>query len=138
MEARYSAEHCEVPVLIEMLPALPPMASDAFVIRFVAEVVRGDGAEDVRGHHAQRVAVADVLAKRAGPVAEDDPAFRRVHEIEVALDTTLQVDQHVCDALPVELFHAERAPVHAVDPVANALPDDAHESGGLLLADHLF
>src|SRR5690349_14044434 len=58
----------------------------------VAEVLRRDPAEHVRGHHAQGGAVADELAERAGAVAEHDPALVLPDDEEVALDAPLEVD----------------------------------------------
>src|SRR5581483_11540285 len=55
----------------------------------VPEVVGGDVAENVRGHHAHRRPPEHLFGKRASPVAEHDLVLALVDDKEITLDPAL-------------------------------------------------
>jgi hypothetical protein len=55
----------------------------------VAEILRGDAAEDFRSHHAHRAPADDLRGERAGPVAEEGLLLAFLDDEEIALDATL-------------------------------------------------
>lgn len=58
----------------------------------IAQVVGGDVAEDIRGHHAHRGPSQHLVAERAGTIAEHDPVGILLDHPEVALDPPLEID----------------------------------------------
>ena len=103
----------------------------------VAEVVGGDAAEHVRGHHAHRRPALDQLAERAGAVAEHDLLVVLRDDVEVALDATLEVDQDRGDLRPVEAADLQCCAVVAIDRGADRAADHADVAVGFLEPDHV-
>jgi hypothetical protein len=103
----------------------------------IAEVIGGDAAEDVGGHHAHRGSADDLLGERAGPVAEDDLVVILLDDEEVALDATLEVHEHGGHLLPREFGDDQGGLIGLIDLVADPLANDADEARCLLQADHI-
>ena len=104
----------------------------------VAGALRGEHAEDVRRHHAERRAPDDLLGERARAVAEHDLLVVLLDDVKVALDPPLEIDHHRGHLLARQARHAERVAVRGADLVAHLLPDHADEAGGLREPDDLF
>ena len=103
----------------------------------VSEILRGDAAEHVRRHHAQGRPADDLVAERAGAVAEHDAIVALFDDEEVPLYPALQVDEHVGDLLAAQALDVQRGCVRGVDLVPDALPDDTDESRCLVQTDDL-
>src|SRR6185503_18425739 len=68
----------------------------------IAEMVRGDVAEDVGGHHAEGRPAANLVAERAGAVPQDDPVLVLLDDEKVTLDAVLEIREHFRDLAAVE------------------------------------
>jgi hypothetical protein len=85
----------------------------------VAEIVGGDVAEDIGGHHAHRGPAQHLVTERTGTVAQHDPVGILLDDPEITLDAALEVDQHGRDLLARQAVNRQSGLVVMVDLLAD-------------------
>lgn len=91
----------------------------------------------VRGQHAQRRAFLCQFSERTALIAENDALLRLVHDVEIAADPLLHVQQSVDHPFPVELARATHLKVLFLDLLAHNEADQANEAASLAGSDRI-
>src|ERR1700722_3671844 len=104
----------------------------------VAQIFRRDVTKNIGSHHAHRRSADHLLGKGTEPVAENDLFVIFLDDVKIALDASLQIDQHRRDLLPRQIRSTECRPVVAVHLFADFPPDDADITRGILQPYNLF
>ena len=110
------------------IPLLPRVHSRDFARRC---------AEHIRCHHAEGGPSFYKGAEGECPITENDAVFPFLNDIEIALNATLEVDEHFADLFAIEALDLDRLTVSRVDLVSDCGPDNADVAGGLFEADQI-
>ncbi|GEM95190.1 hypothetical protein RSP03_42570 [Cereibacter sphaeroides] len=78
-----------------------------------------------------------MLAEGAAPVAEYDTLFALFEDVEIALDTPLQIHQHRADLISAKRFNLQSTAVGAIDMLAHRAADNADVSRRFVEANDL-